>query len=87
MNKKAYLTSRFAFHVPQACFWGFHACRNAQIGMIMKRAVYPGSFDPMTLGHLDIIKRAAKMFDELTVMFWIIRQRMRCFLSRNVLVY
>lgn len=33
----------------------------------MKRAVYPGSFDPMTFGHLDIIRRAASMFDELTV--------------------
>lgn len=67
MNKKAYLTSRFAFHVPQACFWGFHACRNAQIGMIMKRAVYPGSFDPVTYGHLDVIKRAAEIFDVLIV--------------------
>lgn len=33
----------------------------------MNSAIYPGSFDPMTLGHLDIIKRAAKMFDHLTV--------------------
>ena len=33
----------------------------------MKKAVYPGSFDPVTFGHLDIIKRAAAMFDELTV--------------------
>ncbi len=33
----------------------------------MKRAVYPGSFDPVTFGHLDIIKRAAEIFDELTV--------------------
>lgn len=33
----------------------------------MKRAIYPGSFDPITYGHLDVIKRAAKMFDELTV--------------------
>lgn len=33
----------------------------------MKIAVYPGSFDPMTYGHLDIIRRAARMFDELTV--------------------
>lgn len=33
----------------------------------MKKAVYPGSFDPLTFGHLDIIKRAAKAFDELTV--------------------
>lgn len=33
----------------------------------MKTAIYPGSFDPVTYGHLDVIKRAAKMFDELTV--------------------
>jgi len=31
------------------------------------KAVYPGSFDPITLGHLNIIRRAAKLFDELTV--------------------
>lgn len=31
-------------------------------------AVYPGSFDPITLGHLDIIARAAKLFDELHVL-------------------
>ena len=28
----------------------------------MSRAIYPGSFDPVTLGHLDIIKRSAEMF-------------------------
>ena len=33
----------------------------------MGKAIYPGSFDPVTKGHLDIIKRAAKMFDSLTV--------------------
>ncbi|MCR5129490.1 MAG: pantetheine-phosphate adenylyltransferase [Lachnospiraceae bacterium] len=33
----------------------------------MKRALYPGSFDPVTFGHLDVIERAARMFDELTV--------------------
>ena len=33
----------------------------------MKIAIYPGSFDPVTLGHLDIIKRAAAIFDELIV--------------------
>ena len=33
----------------------------------MKRAIYPGSFDPVTLGHLDIIKRSASMVDELIV--------------------
>lgn len=30
-------------------------------------AVYPGSFDPITLGHLDIIERAAKIFDKVIV--------------------
>jgi len=33
----------------------------------MSIAVYPGSFDPITLGHLNIIKRAASVFDELYV--------------------
>lgn len=31
------------------------------------KAIYPGSFDPVTLGHLDIIKRSAKKFDELII--------------------
>ena len=33
----------------------------------MKRAIYPGSFDPLTLGHLDMIKRSAKIVDELVI--------------------
>lgn len=33
----------------------------------MKIAVYPGSFDPVTLGHLDVIERAAALFDRLIV--------------------
>ncbi len=33
----------------------------------VKTAVYPGSFDPVTLGHLDIIQRASKIFDKLIV--------------------
>ena len=33
----------------------------------MKSAIYPGTFDPMTYGHLDIIKRAANIFDEVVV--------------------
>ena len=33
----------------------------------MIRAIYPGSFDPVTFGHLDIIGRAARMFDEVIV--------------------
>jgi len=34
---------------------------------VLRVAVYPGSFDPVTYGHLDIIERAAIMFDRLTV--------------------
>ncbi len=33
----------------------------------MRKAIYPGSFDPLTMGHLDIIRRGASVFDELTV--------------------
>ena len=33
----------------------------------MKRAIYPGSFDPVTVGHLDIISRSAQIFDEVIV--------------------
>lgn len=35
--------------------------------MTGNRAVYPGSFDPITIGHLDVAKRAARLFDHLTV--------------------
>lgn len=31
------------------------------------KVIYPGSFDPLTLGHIDIIKRLSKMFDEVVV--------------------
>ena len=33
----------------------------------MKKAIFPGSFDPITLGHLDIIERGVKLFDELII--------------------
>jgi pantetheine-phosphate adenylyltransferase len=33
----------------------------------MRRAIYPGSFDPVTRGHLDIIERGCKLFDEIVV--------------------
>ncbi len=33
----------------------------------MKRAIFPGSFDPITLGHLDIIERGITLFDELII--------------------
>jgi len=31
------------------------------------KAIYPGTFDPITVGHIDIIKRAAQIFDDLTI--------------------
>ena len=33
----------------------------------MKKAVFPGSFDPITIGHVDIVKRAIKIFDEIII--------------------
>ena len=45
----------------------------------MKKAIYPGSFDPVTLGHLDIIKRAATIFDELTVLVMANSQKCKLF--------
>ena len=33
----------------------------------MKRAVFPGSFDPLTLGHTDVIDRAIPLFDEIII--------------------
>lgn len=32
-----------------------------------RHAIYPGSFDPITMGHVDVIERAAQMFDRVTV--------------------
>jgi len=34
---------------------------------VKRKAIYPGSFDPITLGHIDIIERASRMFDEVYV--------------------
>ena len=33
----------------------------------MSKALYPGTFDPITLGHIDIIERALRLFDEITI--------------------
>lgn len=45
----------------------------------MRRAIYPGSFDPVTNGHLDIIERALKLFDEVIVAVAINSQKSPCF--------
>jgi Phosphopantetheine adenylyltransferase (EC 2.7.7.3) len=34
---------------------------------MLRRAVYPGTFDPFTLGHLDIVERAVKIFDDVII--------------------
>ena len=48
-----------------------------------KIAVYNGSFDPVTNGHLDIIERAAKIFDILYVTVAIHRTKKRTFKKSN----
>lgn len=45
----------------------------------MITAIYPGSFDPVTLGHIDIIKRASKMFDHIIVAVLINFAKKPCF--------
>jgi len=45
---------------------GIHKFQD-KIKIIMKRAVFPGSFDPLTLGHTDIIDRAIPLFEEIII--------------------
>lgn len=40
---------------------------NKQLIASYKKAIYSGTFDPITNGHMDIIKRAAKIFDEVII--------------------
>lgn len=49
--------------------------------LIMKKkiAVYPGSFDPVTFGHLDIIDRAAKIFDQVIVSVFVHSEKKHMF--------
>lgn len=44
-----------------------------------KQAIYPGSFDPITYGHIDIIKRASKMYEKLVVVVLINSQKKSLF--------
>ncbi len=37
------------------------------MNLVMRTAIYPGSFDPLTNGHLDVVQRAAKLFDRVVV--------------------
>jgi len=43
------------------------AAGTVNVAALMRRAIYPGSFDPVTNGHLDVIERARKLFDEVLV--------------------
>ena len=46
-----------------------------------KKAIYPGSFDPFTNGHLDIVRKAAALFEEVFVLIGINAQKKRTFSS------
>lgn len=46
-----------------------------------RRAIYPGSFDPITLGHVDVARRAAKLFDEVIVAVYEGREKPGAFFS------
>jgi cytidyltransferase-like protein len=56
-------------------FVEFHAGRpnlrwafgDGLLGFIMRTVIYPGSFDPLTNGHLDVLQRATKLFDRVIV--------------------
>lgn len=49
----------------------------------MSIAVYPGSFDPVTAGHLDIIERSAKVFDKLVIAVLINREKTPLFTTEE----
>ena len=45
----------------------------------MKKAIYAGSFDPFTIGHLDILKKSAKLFDEVHIILGINSKKQRAY--------
>ena len=49
----------------------------------MRTAIYPGSFDPVTCGHLDIIRRASKLFDKLIVLVSVNPLKATCFTAEE----
>ena len=49
-----------------------------------KRAIYPGSFDPFTNGHLDVVKKAAALFDEVYVSIGVNATKHRSFSSEKM---
>jgi len=56
--------------------WNFSNGTPSANGSAMRRAIYPGSFDPVTNGHIDVIERARKLFDEVVVAVAVNDQRL-----------
>ena len=51
-----------------------------------KKAIYPGSFDPFTSGHLDIVKKAAALFDEVYIVIGVNANKRRSFSAERMRV-
>ena len=51
---------------------------------VFKKAIYPGSFDPFTNGHLDMVKKASALFDEVYVVIGINKNKKRAFSSEGM---
>ena len=51
------------------------------------KAVYPGSFDPITYGHLDIITRASRIVDELVVGILVNNTKRPMFTMKNMFIW
>ena len=53
----------------------------------MRKAIFPGSFDPFTLGHLDILKRSLLLFDEIIVGVGKNIKKKQCFRKPKNFIY
>ena len=51
---------------------------------MIKKAIYPGSFDPFTSGHLDIVKKAAALFDEVYIVIGVNANKKRSFSAEKM---
>lgn len=49
----------------------------------MRTAIYPGSFDPITIGHLDIIRRSSKIFDKVVIAILVNTRKTPCFTNEQ----
>jgi pantetheine-phosphate adenylyltransferase len=61
------IRSRIRLGLSRRSKFPLHNSRASRQFQLVRRAIYPGSFDPITNGHLDVIQRAAKLFDEVVV--------------------